>query len=126
MSASMLGDILYVDLTQRKISKRPYTKELASQYIGCRGYNAALLWEMVPKGTDPLGPDNVLIFGTGPLTGTSAPSSGRISVTTKSPSTNLYLKTNVGGAWGGEFRFAGYSYVVFTGKADTPGVSLYR
>jgi aldehyde:ferredoxin oxidoreductase len=120
MSASMLGDILYVDLTNRKISRRPYTKELASQYIGCRGYNAALLWEMVPKGTDPLGPDNVLIFGTGPLTGTSAPSSGRISVTTKSPTTNLYLKTNVGGAWGGEFRFAGYSYVVFTGKSDTP------
>ena len=120
MSASMLGDILFVDLTHRKTSKRPYTNELASQYIGCRGYNAALLWEMVPKGTDPLGPDNVLIFGTGPLTGTSAPSSGRISVTTKSPSTNLYLKTNVGGAWGGEFRFAGYSYVVFTGKADQP------
>lgn len=120
MNSSMLGDILFVDLTNRRISKRPYTKELAAQYIGCRGYNAALLWEMVPKGTEPLGPDNVLIFGTGPLTGTSAPSSGRISVTTKSPTTNLYLKTNVGGAWGGEFRFAGYSYVVFTGKADQP------
>ena len=66
MSASMLGDILFVDLTNRKISKRPYTKELASQYIGCRGYNAALLWEMVPKGADPLGPENVLIFGAGP------------------------------------------------------------
>ncbi len=124
MSASILGDILLVDLTDRKITKRPYTKELASQYIGCRGYNTALLWEMVPKGADPLGPENVLIFGTGPLTGTAAPSSGRISVTTKSPSTNLYLKTNVGGAWGGEFRFAGYSYVVFTGKANSP-VYLY-
>jgi aldehyde:ferredoxin oxidoreductase len=120
MSESMLGDILFVDLTNRKISKRPYTKEMASQYIGCRGYNAALLWEMVPKGTDPLSPENVLIFGTGPLTGTSAPSSGRISVTTKSPATNLYLKTNVGGAWGGDIRFAGYSYIVFTGKASGP------
>lgn len=120
MSASMLGDILFVDLTNRKTTKRPFTKEMASQYIGCRGYNAALLWEMVPKGADPLGPENVLIFGTGPLTGTSAPSSGRISVTTKSPSTNLYLKTNVGGAWGGEIRFAGYSTLVFTGKADRP------
>lgn len=120
MSASILGDILFVDLTNRQVTKRPYTKEMASQYIGCRGYNAALLWEMVPKGTDPLGPDNVLIFGTGPLTGTSAPSSGRISVTTKSPATNLYLKTNVGGGWGGEIRFAGYSYIVFTGKASQP------
>jgi aldehyde:ferredoxin oxidoreductase len=109
-----------VDLTHRKVSKRPYTKELAGQYIGCRGYNAALLWDMVPQGTDPLSPENVLIFGTGPLTGTSAPSSGRISVTTKSPSTNFYLKTNVGGAWGSEMRFAGYSYIVLTGKADHP------
>ncbi|RPI87073.1 MAG: aldehyde ferredoxin oxidoreductase [Chloroflexi bacterium] len=120
MSMSMLGDILLVDLTNRKITKRPYTQELANQYIGCRGYNVALLWEMVPQGTDPLSPENVLIFGTGPLTGTSAPSSGRISITTKSPATNLYLKTNVGGAWGGEIRFAGYSYIVFTGKADQP------
>jgi len=120
MSTSILGDILFVDLTTRKISKKPYTKELAARYIGSRGYNAALLWEMVPKGLDPFSPDNVLIFGAGPLTGTSAPSSGRISVTTKSPATNLYLKTNVGGAWGGEFRFAGYSYVVITGKAETP------
>jgi aldehyde:ferredoxin oxidoreductase len=120
MCASKLGDILFVDLTNRKVIKRPYTPEMAAEYIGCRGYNMALLWEMVPKGTDPLSPENVLIFGVGPLTGTSAPSSGRVSVTTKSPTTNLYLKTNVGGAWGGELRFAGYSYLVFTGKADSP------
>ena len=120
MSTSMLGDILFVDLTNCKITKKPFTKELASQYIGSRGYNVALLWEMVPHGTDPLGPDNVLIFGAGTLTGTSALSSGRITITTKSPATNLYLKTNVGGAWGGELRFAGYSYVVITGKADVP------
>ncbi len=120
MGSSMLGDILYIDLTNRIITKRQYTKELAIKYIGSRGYNAVLLWEMVPKGTDPLSSKNVLIFGAGPLTGTSAPSSGRISVTTKSPTTNLYLKTNVGGAWGGEIRFAGYSYIVITGKADSP------
>ncbi len=120
MSTSMLGDILFVDLTNRKITKKPFTRDLASQYIGSRGYNAALLWEMVPPGTDPLGPDNVLIFGAGTLTGTSALSSGRVTITTKSPATNLYLKTNVGGAWGGELRFAGYSYVVITGKADIP------
>ncbi|MBN1535475.1 MAG: aldehyde ferredoxin oxidoreductase family protein [Anaerolineales bacterium] len=120
MNSSILGDVLYIDLTNKKISKSPYTKELASQYIGSRGYNVALLWEMVAKGIDPLSPENVLIFGAGPLTGTSAPSSGRISVTAKSPATNLYLKTNVGGAWGGEIRYAGYSFIVITGKADRP------
>ena len=120
MSGSILGDILYVDLTNRKISKKPFTKELSAQFIGNRGFNASLLWKMVPPGVDPLGPDNVLIFGTGPLTGTSTPSAGRVTVTTKSPATYIYLKTNVGGAWGGEFRFAGFSYVVISGKSDTP------
>jgi aldehyde:ferredoxin oxidoreductase len=120
MGPSMFGDILYVDLTNGGISKKPFTKELAAKYIGCRGYNAALLWDLIPAGADPFAPENPLIFGTGPLTGTSAPSSGRTSVTTKSPATNLYLKTNVGGAWGGAFRFAGLSYVVITGKATAP------
>lgn len=120
MSTSILGDILYIDLTSGNMSRRPYTPELAAHYIGSRGYNAALLWEMVSRGIDPLGPENVLIFGAGPLTGTAAPSSGRISVTTKGPSTNLYLKTNVGGAWGGSIRFAGYSFIVITGKSQYP------
>ncbi len=117
---SLLGDVLVVDLTHRTYRKYPFTQELAAQYIGSRGYNAALLWEMVPKGADPLGPENMLAFGAGPLTGTSAPSSGRISVTAKGPSTNLYLKTNVGGAFGGYLRYSGHSFVVFTGKAEHP------
>jgi aldehyde:ferredoxin oxidoreductase len=120
MTDPIFGDILDIDLTHRTISRRPYTRELAAQYIGCRGYNAALLWELVPRKVDPLSPDNVMIFGTGPLTATSAPSSGRTSVTMKSPATNLYLKTNVGGAWGGAFRYAGHSYVIIHGKASNP------
>jgi len=120
MSASLLGDILLVDLTQGSISMQPFTKELAAQYIGGRGYNAAVLWENVKKGADPLGPENWLIFGVGPLTGTSAPSSGRTSVTAKGPATGRYLKTSVGGAWGGYFRFAGYSFIAITGKSERP------
>lgn len=120
MGSSILGDILFVDLTSGNIEKKPFTKELASETIGARGYNAQLLWDKVPKGTDPLGEGNILAFGVGPLTGTSAPSSGRTSVTAKGPATGLYLKTNVGGAWGGSIRYAGYSFVVFTGKAQKP------
>jgi aldehyde:ferredoxin oxidoreductase len=120
MGTSLLGDILLVDLTNGKISRRPFTPELSAEYIGARGYNAALLWENVKKGSDPLGPENWLIFGVGPLTGTSAPSSGRTTVTAKGPATNLYLKTSIGGAWGGALRFAGYSFIAVTGKADRP------
>lgn len=117
---SPLGDILFVDLSTGKFERRPFTVELAARDIGGRGYNAALLWERVPRGADPLGPDNILAFGVGPLTGTSAPSSGRTTVTAKGPATNLYLKTSVGGAWGGCLRFAGYSFVVLTEQADHP------
>jgi len=120
MEPSFLGDILFVDLTSGSIKKEPFTKELASETIGARGYNARLLWDMVPRYTDPLGEGNILAFGVGPLTGTAAPSSGRTSVTAKGPATGLYLKTNVGGAWGGSIRYAGYSFVVCTGKAPKP------
>jgi aldehyde:ferredoxin oxidoreductase len=120
MSASLLGDVLMVDLTTGDMEKWPFTPELSAGYIGARGYNAKLLWEMVPKDADPLGPENLLIFGVGPLTGTSALSSGRTSITAKGPATNLYLKVNMGGAWGAQLRFAGFSHVGFTGKAESP------
>jgi aldehyde:ferredoxin oxidoreductase len=120
MRTSHLGDVLQVDLATGKFKKWSFTPELSAEYIGARGYNAKLLWEMVPKGVDPLSPKNVLIFGVGPLTGTSALSSGRTTITAKGPATNLYLKVNMGGAWGGEFRFTGHSHLVFTGKAERP------
>ena len=120
MSVSLLGDVLMVDLTTGKMEKWPFTPELSAGYVGARGYNVKLLWDMVPKGADPLGPENLLIFGVGPLTGTSAPSSGRTSITAKGPTTNLYLKVSMGGAWGGELRFTGFSHLGFTGKAEFP------
>jgi len=120
MAAPQLGDILFVDLTNRKVRREPFTKEMALGYIGSRGLNAKLLWEMMEPGADPLGPDNPLIFGTGLMTGTFAPCSGRISITCKSPSTDFYLKTNVGGGWGGPFRFAGHIALVLTGVSSDP------
>jgi aldehyde:ferredoxin oxidoreductase len=102
------------------IPKKPVTIDLAAHYIGGRGYNAAMLWKMVPRRADPLGPDNILAFGVGPLTGTSALSSGRTSVTAKGSATRLYLKASLGGAWGVQLRYAGYSFVGLTGKATSP------
>lgn len=114
------GDILHVDLTTGKVWREPISKERLLMYIGCRGINAELLWKHVKPNTDPLGPDNVIIFGTGLLTGTASPSSGRTTVTCLSPATNFYLKTNGGGYWGGELKYAGYGHVVVHGKADKP------
>ena len=67
--------------------------DLVEKYLGGRGYGAKLLWEETDENTDPLGPDNVLIFSIGTLTGTGAPCAGRLTVTTRGPATNMYLKS---------------------------------
>ncbi len=112
--------ILNVDLA----SGRTWTEDLARedllQFLGGRGINAKLLYERVGPGIDPLGPENVLIFGPGTLTGTSAPSSGRTSVTCKGPATGLYLKVSAGGHLGAELKYSGYDYLVVQGTARDP------
>lgn len=118
--ASSEGRILHVDLT----SGRSWTEEIPAEdvkrYIGARGGNARLFWREADAGVDALGPDNPLIFGAGLLTGTNAPCSGRTTVTTKSPVTNLGLKTNMGGGWGAGLRFAGYQHLIVHGSASSP------
>jgi len=112
--------ILNVDLSTGKTWLEEVDREDLFLFLGGRGINAKLLYERVPRGIDPLGPDNLLIFGPGTLTGTSAPSSGRTSVTCKGPATGLYLKVSVGGHLGAELKYAGYDYVVIHSAADDP------
>ena len=61
-----------------------------------------------------------MIFATGPLTGTTAPTSGRFCVVTKSPATRLFLDSQVGGYFGPEMKFAGYDLIIIKGKAAGP------
>ena len=116
----MLGQILFIDLTDGKIQRRSVDRELLREYLGGRGINARLLWDLTQKGLDPLSPVAPLLFGTGTLAGTFAPNSGRMTVTCKSPATGLYLKTNVGSHAAPELRFAGYDYLIFQGRAPQP------
>ncbi|NLC62568.1 MAG: hypothetical protein GX759_00595 [Thermoanaerobacterales bacterium] len=117
---NLAGDILHIDLTDKKSWREKVSKNRIVKYLGGRGINAELLLRYVKPGTDPLGPDNVLIFGTGLLTGTPSPSSGRNTVTCLSPATGLYLKTSGGGHWGGELKYAGYGNMVVHGKSENP------
>jgi aldehyde:ferredoxin oxidoreductase len=120
MRFAIAGKILHVDLSKAKIWTESVPEEWIHKFIGSRGVNAKILWDTMGSGIDPLGPENTLIFGTGTLSGTFAPTSGRTTVTCKSPTTHLYLKTNVGGHWGTELKFAGYDYLVVHGAATTP------
>jgi len=114
------GKILEIDLSKGTHEVKELDMQLARRFIGGKGLGAAILHRMTEKGTDPLGPDNPLIFMTGPLTGTTAPTSGRWCVVTKAPLTGAFLDSHVGGYFGPEMKKAGYDIIVLTGKAATP------
>ena len=114
------GKILDVDLTSATISEAELDPTLAKDYMGGKGFGARILYDQLPSRCDPLSAENILVFATGPLTGTLAPSSGRFEVCTKSPATGLWLDANCGGFFGPELKFAGYDMVIVRGKAASP------
>src|SRR5512138_272094 len=114
------GKILEIDLTKQTSRTYPLDMEMARLFLGGRGLGARLLWDLVGPGVDPLGPENVLIFTNGPLTGTGYQTSNRFSVTTKSPLTGTVLDANSGGYWGMQFKKTGYAVMIVRGKAEKP------
>jgi aldehyde:ferredoxin oxidoreductase len=114
------GTILRVNLTQESITKEPLSEELRVNFVGGRGVNSKILFDETGPQTDPLGAENILIIGTGPVTGTLSPSSGRFTVTAKSPYTGILGDANGGGDWAAELKYAGYDHIVVEGKTDQP------
>lgn len=115
------GKILHVDLSTNKIWNQELPEEWRKLYIGSRGINAKILWDYCKDPTITWDdPKNVIIYAPGALTGTTAPASGRTSVTTVGCTTGMYLKTNTGGHWGAELKFAGYDHLVVHGVAPKP------
>jgi aldehyde:ferredoxin oxidoreductase len=114
------GNVLRVNLTEGTSKTEPLNMEWAQQYIGQRGLASKYLVEEVDPRVDPLGPDNKMIFATGPLTGTAASTGGRYSVITKGALTNAIACSNSGGYWGAELKFAGWDMVILEGKAPKP------
>ena len=114
------GKILDINLTNGTIETHPLDMEMARLYLGGRGLGARLLWNLVGPDVDPLSPENVLIFATGPLTASGAQTSNRFSVTTKSPLTGTILDANSGGWWGMRFKRTGHDVLIVRGKASEP------
>ncbi len=112
--------ILRVDLTKGTAASEPLNMEWANLYLGERGLATKYLWENMDPKVDPMAPDNVLIFATGPLTGTMASTSGRYAVVTKGPLTGAIACSNSGGKFGAELKFAGYDLLVIHGRSPKP------
>ncbi|MFX0007996.1 MAG: aldehyde ferredoxin oxidoreductase family protein [Promethearchaeota archaeon] len=114
------GNILRVDLTNKEISIENPDEIFYRRYIGGEGFVAYYLLQEVSRGIDPLGPENKLIFATGPLTGYAIPGTGRNSVGAKSPLTGGFGEAEVGGHWGAELKHAGFDAIIVEGKAKSP------
>jgi len=114
------GKMLFVDLTNGSHEVVVLTEEMAKQYIGGYGIGAKVLFEKMKPGSDALGPDNILGFTTGPLTGTGALLSGRYTVVCKSPVTGGWNDSNSGGYFGPELKKAGFDAVFAQGASETP------
>ncbi|KUK18618.1 aldehyde ferredoxin oxidoreductase family protein [Thermococcus sibiricus] len=115
-----MGKILRVNLTTGEIKVEELKEEDAKKFVGGRGLATKFLLEEIDPTVDPFSPENKLIFATGPLTGTTAPTGGRYMVITKSPLTGFITSSNSGGFFGPELRFAGYDMLIVEGKADHP------
>ena len=120
MKNGFTGKILRINLTKEKTSFETLEETFYRRYFGGRGLiSYILLNELEPK-TDPLGPENKLIFACGPVTGAPVSGSGRNSVGAKSPLTGAYGEAEAGGYWGAELKRAGYDAIIVEGKASSP------
>lgn len=124
MNTSYMGTIIRVDLAAGTVKKEPLNMKNAEEYVGARGLGTKYFCDEVDPKVDPLGPDNKLIFMTGPLTGTAASCSGRYEVVAKAPLTGTIGAANSGGHFGPELKYAGYDGIIFEKQSEKP-VYLY-
>jgi len=113
------GKILSIDLTQRRTKTEPLDDELARAYIGGAGISTRLAWEIDPK-IDPLSPENAIIIGTGPFSGTIIPGSSELVITYKSPLNGSFPCNCGGGRFAAFLKSSGYDHVVITGRSEKP------
>ena len=114
------GKQLRVSLDSREIIKEDIDTSTLRKYLGGAGYAARVLYDEIPKGINPLLPDNKLMFITGPLTANRIPGGGSIMLCFKSPLTNTWGESRCGGDFGPNLKSAGYDALIIEGKSDHP------
>jgi aldehyde:ferredoxin oxidoreductase len=114
------GKLLRVDLSTRSTKIEDIDEEILQLYLGGRGLGAYLIYTEVAPDTDPLGPENILAFCTGAMTGVRVPTGGRSSMSTLSPLTGTIFDANTGSTFGVRLKWTGFDALVVTGKSDSP------
>lgn len=117
MAYGYCAKIARINLTTGRITVERPDPALLRNCIGGRGLGTWILWGEGCADADPLGPDNKLVYATGPLTGAAIPFSSRYMVLTKSPLTGRLACANSGGSWGTLLKRAGWDALIVEGEA---------
>ncbi len=122
MNKPYMGKILMVDLSNRTMTEEEIPDRVYEQYLSGMGLGAYILYNRMPAGADPLGPDNILGFCSGFLTGTGSLFSGRWTLVGKSPLTGCWGDANCGGTFLRPSSIA--AMTPFSSKASAPAPSI--
>jgi aldehyde:ferredoxin oxidoreductase len=114
------GRILRINLTDQTVKTESVEPQIAKDFLGGRGWAIKYMMDEMDATVDAFSPENMLIFATGPLTATSAPTGNRYMVVTKSPLTGALTNSNSGGFFPTELKRTGYDLILFEGKSLNP------
>lgn len=114
------NNIIYIDLSNNRIYREEIFPEVRKKYIGGTGINTKILFDSEAVYHDALSEKNVLIFGVGPAVGTGLLAGNRCTVTAKSPITDIYGDSSIGGNFTINMRSVGIDHLVFMGKSEKP------
>jgi len=114
------GRILWVDLHSKSFREEQLPDEYYKKYLGGLGLGAKVCFDNIPKGADPMGPDNILGFLPGLLTATPTFFTGRVMAVGKSPLTGGWGDSNCGGSFPPAIKQAGFDGIFFKGMSEKP------
>ncbi len=112
--------IARINLSTGEIKVEQLDIEMAKKFIGGRGLGTKIIYDEGIAEVDPLSEANKLVYITGAMTGTKAPTTGRYMVVTKSPLTGMIASSNSGGIWGAKLKYAGWEALIVEGKSEVP------
>lgn len=114
------GQTLHVDLTSGRITREPLDEALVRDFIGGWGITNRLAYDLIPPHVNPLSPENCIIIGAGPFSGTTVPGAAELLVTSRFPLNGAYCTACGGGHFAMMLKLSGYDCVVITGQSPRP------
>jgi aldehyde:ferredoxin oxidoreductase len=115
-----MGKLIRAKLSEGKVDIEDLNMDDARAFIGGAGLGTKIMYDEVPPSADPLGPENKILFLSGPVTATKFPTSGRYEVCTKSPLTNIWADASSAGYWAADFKKTGFDGVIVEGSSPKP------